>query len=142
MTIGGDRRRAGVSRRTVSYAPSGKRAFSGATRRRVQDVIEELNLRPNASARALKDGRTRTNGLVIPPAQRRLTDMQGALSRAWRKQPPRPTWTCCAAVAVRRRPRAILRAGHRRTPGRRRLSWNSASRARGSPGCRRRACRS
>jgi DNA-binding LacI/PurR family transcriptional regulator len=76
MNIGEIARRAGVSRSTVSYALSGKRAVSDATRRRIQDVIEELDFRPNASARALKEGRTRTLGLVIPPARQRLTDMQ------------------------------------------------------------------
>jgi DNA-binding LacI/PurR family transcriptional regulator len=76
MNIGEIARRAGVSRSTVSYALSGKRTVSEATRRRIQEVIEELDFRPNASARALKEGRTRTLGLVIPPAQRRLTDMQ------------------------------------------------------------------
>jgi DNA-binding LacI/PurR family transcriptional regulator len=76
MNIGEIARRAGVSRSTVSYALSGKRAVSEETRRRVQDVIEELDYRPNASARALKEGRTRTLGLVIPPASQRLTDMQ------------------------------------------------------------------
>jgi DNA-binding LacI/PurR family transcriptional regulator len=76
MNIGEIARRAGVSRSTVSYALSGKRTVSEATRRRIQEVIDELDFRPNASARALKEGRTRTLGLVIPPAQRRLTDMQ------------------------------------------------------------------
>jgi DNA-binding LacI/PurR family transcriptional regulator len=76
MNIGEIARRAGVSRSTVSYALSGKRAVSDATRRRIQEVIEELDYRPNANARALKEGRSRTLGLVIPPAQRRLTDMQ------------------------------------------------------------------
>jgi DNA-binding LacI/PurR family transcriptional regulator len=76
MNIGEVARRAGVSRSTVSYALSGKRTVSEATRRRIQEVIEELDFQPNASARALKEGRTRTIGLVIPPAQRRLTDMQ------------------------------------------------------------------
>ncbi len=76
MNIGEIARRAGVSRSTVSYALSGKRVVSGATRRRIQQVIDELDFRPNASARALKEGRTRTLGLVIPPAQRRLTDAQ------------------------------------------------------------------
>ena len=76
MNIGEIARRAGVSRSTVSYTLSGKRTVSEATRRRIQDVIDELDYRPNASARALKEGRTRTIGLVIPPAQRRLTDMQ------------------------------------------------------------------
>ncbi|MGI5237940.1 LacI family DNA-binding transcriptional regulator [Dactylosporangium sp. CA-139066] len=76
MNIGEIARRAGVSRSTVSYALTGNRPVSEATRRRIQTVIDELNYRPNASARALKEGRTRTLGLVIPPAGRRLTDMQ------------------------------------------------------------------
>jgi DNA-binding LacI/PurR family transcriptional regulator len=69
-------RRAGVSRSTVSYALSGKRPVSAATARKINDVIAELDYRPNASARALAEGRTRTLGLVIPPASRRLTDVQ------------------------------------------------------------------
>ncbi len=76
MNIGEIAKRAGVSRSTVSYALSGKRNVSEHTRARVQRVIEELNYRPNAAARALKEGRTRTIGLVIPPAARRLTYMQ------------------------------------------------------------------
>src|SRR5689334_8466324 len=76
MNIGEIARRAGVSRSTVSYALSGKRTVSEATRRRIQEVIDELDFRPNASARALREGRTHTLGLVIPPAHRRLTDMQ------------------------------------------------------------------
>lgn len=69
-------RRAGVSRSTVSYALSGKRPVSAATARKINEVIAELDYRPNASARALAEGRTRTLGLVIPPASRRLTDVQ------------------------------------------------------------------
>jgi DNA-binding LacI/PurR family transcriptional regulator len=76
MNIGEIARRSGVSRSTVSYALSGKRAVSEATRRRIQQVIDELDYRPNAAARALKEGRTRTLGLVIPPAGGRLTFMQ------------------------------------------------------------------
>ncbi|TDB76246.1 LacI family DNA-binding transcriptional regulator [Micromonospora sp. KC723] len=76
MNIGEIARRAGVSRSTVSYALSGKRVVSEETRRRIQAVIDELDYRPNAAARALKEGRTRTLGLVIPPASLRLTDMQ------------------------------------------------------------------
>ena len=76
MSIGEIARRAGVSPSTVSYALSGKRAVSEGTRRRIQAVIDELDYRPNAAARALKEGRTRTLGLVIPPASLRLTDMQ------------------------------------------------------------------
>jgi DNA-binding LacI/PurR family transcriptional regulator len=76
VNIGEIAKRAGVSRSTVSYALSGKRSVSEQTRARVQRVIEEVNYRPNAAARALKEGRTRTIGLVIPPAAHRLTYMQ------------------------------------------------------------------
>jgi DNA-binding LacI/PurR family transcriptional regulator len=53
LNIGEIARRAGVSRSTVSYALSGKRNVSQQTLARVQQVIEELNYRPNAAARAL-----------------------------------------------------------------------------------------
>ncbi|ETK36761.1 LacI family DNA-binding transcriptional regulator [Microbispora sp. ATCC PTA-5024] len=76
MNIGEIARRSGVARSTVSYALSGKRPVSEETRRRIQAVIDELGYRPNAVAKALKEGRTHTIGLVIPPASRRLTDMQ------------------------------------------------------------------
>lgn len=76
MNIGEIARRSGVARSTVSYALSGKRPVSEETRRRIQQVIDELDYRPNASARALKEGRTRTLGLVIPPAGARLTAVQ------------------------------------------------------------------
>ena len=76
MNIGEIARRSGVSRSTVSYALSGKRPVSEETRRRIQAVIDELGYRPNATAKALKEGRTRTIALVIPPASRRLTDVQ------------------------------------------------------------------
>ncbi|MEV0819907.1 LacI family DNA-binding transcriptional regulator [Nonomuraea rubra] len=76
VNIGEIAQRAGVSRSTVSYALTGKRPVSPETKQRIQAVIDELGYRPNAAARALKEGRTRTIGLVIPPASRRLTDMQ------------------------------------------------------------------
>src|SRR4051812_32455484 len=76
MNIGEIARRAGVSRSTVSYALSGKRPVTEETRQRIQAVIDESGYRPNAAAQALKEGRTRTLGLVIPPASQRLTDMQ------------------------------------------------------------------
>lgn len=69
MNIGEIAQRAGVSRSTVSYALSGKRPVSEDTRRKIQRVIDELGYRPNASARALANGRTNTIGLVFPPLQ-------------------------------------------------------------------------
>jgi DNA-binding LacI/PurR family transcriptional regulator len=76
VNIGEIARLAGVSRSTVSYALSGKRPVSAATARRINAVIAELGYRPNATARALAEGRTRTLGLVIPPASHRLTAVQ------------------------------------------------------------------
>jgi DNA-binding LacI/PurR family transcriptional regulator len=72
VDIGEVARRAGVSRSTVSYALSGKRAVSAATRERVNAVIAEVGYRPSATARALKSGRTDTLALVIPGSGPRL----------------------------------------------------------------------
>ena len=86
MNIGEIARRAGVSRSTVSYALTGKRPVSAATKARIQAVVDELGYTPNAAARALADGTSRTLGLVFPPASRHYTDMQldfiGALVEA------------------------------------------------------------
>jgi len=76
MNIAEVARRAGVSRSTVSYVLSGNRPVSAETRARVQQVIDELEYRPNATARALAHGRTRSLGLVFPPASSHYTDMQ------------------------------------------------------------------
>ena len=66
MNIGEIARRAGVSRSTVSYALSGKRPVSEDTRRRIQQVVDELGYQPSASARALANGRTSTIGKGAP----------------------------------------------------------------------------
>ncbi|MEV5754446.1 LacI family DNA-binding transcriptional regulator [Actinoallomurus sp. NPDC052308] len=76
MNIGEVARRAKVSRSTVSYALSGKRPVAESTRRRIQQVIDEMGYRPNAFARALARGETKTLGLVFPPAGSHYTDMQ------------------------------------------------------------------
>jgi DNA-binding LacI/PurR family transcriptional regulator len=69
-------RRAGVARSTVSYALSGKRPISPEKRERILRLVEELGYRPNVSARALAEGRSRMVGLVIPPPSHRLLDSQ------------------------------------------------------------------
>ena len=76
MNIGEVAHLAGVSRSTVSYVLSGKRQVTEATRQRVMRVIDEVGYRPNAVARALAHGATRTLGLVIPPLQHRLNSEQ------------------------------------------------------------------
>ena len=62
--------RAGVSRATVSYVvngvSNGKVPISEETRQRVLDAIDELGYVPDARARALRSGDTKTLGLIIP----------------------------------------------------------------------------
>jgi DNA-binding LacI/PurR family transcriptional regulator len=65
-TIDDVARRAGVSASTVSYVLSGKRTISAETRRRVLRSIDELDYRPNASARALASRRVNALALVAP----------------------------------------------------------------------------
>ncbi|WP_091547234.1 LacI family DNA-binding transcriptional regulator [Modestobacter sp. DSM 44400] len=56
--------RAGVSHQTVSRVVNKHPHVATATRERVQRAIEELGYRPNAAARALVTGSTRTIGFV------------------------------------------------------------------------------
>lgn len=58
-------RRAGVSRSTVSYALSGKRTISRATRERIELAIAELGFTPHAGARALATSQTMVIGLFV-----------------------------------------------------------------------------
>lgn len=58
--------RAGVSRQTVSRVINDKGEVSEATRARVLAAIRELGYRPNAVARSMVAGRTRTLGCVSP----------------------------------------------------------------------------
>ena len=64
-TIGDVAKAAGVSRSTVSYALSGKRAISGETRERIEGAIRELGFTPNAGARALATSQTKVIGLLV-----------------------------------------------------------------------------
>ncbi|WP_454791497.1 LacI family DNA-binding transcriptional regulator [Mycolicibacterium lutetiense] len=59
-------RLAGVSPTTVSHALSGRRAVSEETRRRVQEVMDELGYSPRRSAQNLATGGTRLLGLIVP----------------------------------------------------------------------------
>ncbi|MGQ9684510.1 MAG: LacI family DNA-binding transcriptional regulator, partial [Anaerolineae bacterium] len=65
-------RLAGVSRATVSNVISdrsgGAVPISEETRQRVLAAVAELGYRPDARARSLRSGRSRTVGLVIPDA--------------------------------------------------------------------------
>lgn len=59
--------RAGVSPSVVSYVLNpGTRPVAPVTRDRVMQAIKELGYRPNAIARALREGPTRSIGLLLP----------------------------------------------------------------------------
>ncbi|MDY0914553.1 LacI family DNA-binding transcriptional regulator [Rathayibacter festucae] len=59
-------RQAGVSEKTVSNALNGHPSMRQETRRRVLETAERLGYIRNDSARALRSGRSRTIGLVLP----------------------------------------------------------------------------
>ena len=66
MTIYDVAREAGVSMATVSRVVNGNPNVKPATRKKVSDVIERLNYRPNAVARGLASKKTTTIGVIIP----------------------------------------------------------------------------
>lgn len=57
---------AGVSPSTVSRALSGKVPVDKETKRKVVEAVKALDYRPNVIAKALKEGRSNTIGLVLP----------------------------------------------------------------------------
>lgn len=57
---------AGVSYATVSHVVNHTRYVSDDTRQRVLAAMDELNYKPNAIARSLRQGKTNTVGLVLP----------------------------------------------------------------------------
>lgn len=58
--------RAGVSVKTVSNVVNGFQFVSDATRSKVQAALDELDYRPNLSARLLRGGRTGIVALAVP----------------------------------------------------------------------------
>jgi DNA-binding LacI/PurR family transcriptional regulator len=62
-------RLAHVSVSTVSYALSGTRPVSEATKNRVEAAMAELGFRPNAFARGLASRRSRTLALIFPATE-------------------------------------------------------------------------
>lgn len=66
MTINDVARAAGISKSTVSQYLNGRYEFmSLETRQRIKKIIEEMNYRPNALARSLKQKRTHTIAAVV-----------------------------------------------------------------------------
>ena len=56
----------GVSVATVSNVLNNTGSVGDAVKKQVLDAIEKLNYRPNKTAQAMKTGRTKTLGLVLP----------------------------------------------------------------------------
>ncbi|MGW0520578.1 LacI family DNA-binding transcriptional regulator [Crossiella sp. NPDC003009] len=65
VTIRDIARAAGVSESAVSFALNNRPGVSEQTRRRIMQVAEELDWRPNSAARALSAAKTDTVGLVF-----------------------------------------------------------------------------
>ena len=62
-------RRAGVTTATVSYALSGKRPISEATKQRVMEAIAELDYVPDLNARGLSMRDSKLIGVVVPQTE-------------------------------------------------------------------------
>jgi LacI family transcriptional regulator len=57
---------AGVSPTTVSFVLNGQGSISDEVRERVRVAATQLRFRPNSQARAMRTGKSRTIGLIIP----------------------------------------------------------------------------
>ena len=66
ITIYDVAREAGVSMATVSRVVNGNPNVKPSTRKKVSEVIERLDYRPNAVARGLASKKTTTVGVIIP----------------------------------------------------------------------------
>ena len=76
-TIADVAKKAGVSRSTVSYALSNKRPISEETRQRIQNAIDELGFRPNATAKRLASReKSRNIGFVLPLVADEMTGLE------------------------------------------------------------------
>lgn len=58
--------RAGVSSATVSHVLNNTRYVSDVVKERVQRAMDEMGYRPNVLARSLRQGKTKTLGLILP----------------------------------------------------------------------------
>lgn len=75
-------RRIGVSKMAVSYALRGSDKVSDRTRRKVMAVAEELEYRPNASARAIRTGRFESVAFLADPSDGNSPFSAGLLAGA------------------------------------------------------------
>jgi LacI family transcriptional regulator len=66
VTIKDVARKAGVSTSTVSRTLSGRIPVDPHTREKVLAAVRELNYQPNELAKGLKEGKTKSMGLIMP----------------------------------------------------------------------------
>lgn len=62
----------GVTPSTVSRALSDHPRISKSTKKKVREIVERLNYRPNNIAAALRKGRSGTIGVIVPTSDRRF----------------------------------------------------------------------
>jgi DNA-binding LacI/PurR family transcriptional regulator len=74
LTIRDIARIANVSRSTVSLALNDSPRINPETKRRVLQIVEEMDYHPNAMARALVGGRTRVLSLLVPQIDHVFSD--------------------------------------------------------------------
>ena len=65
---------AGVSESTVSYALTGSRPISEATKKRIFEAMEQLDYKPNAMAQALRSGNSKMLAMVFGDQERGISD--------------------------------------------------------------------
>ena len=87
VTLADVAQRAGVSSTMVSYVlRSGEKGKSAPeTRRKILNAVKELGYRVDYAARALRYGRNRTVGLVLPALRGYLYELMCALDLSFRK---------------------------------------------------------
>ena len=68
LTIEDIAQRSGVSRSTVSRVINSDMNVKEETRRKVLEIIQDINFQPNLAAKGLATGRTNVIGIVIPAA--------------------------------------------------------------------------
>jgi DNA-binding LacI/PurR family transcriptional regulator len=67
-------RQTGVSAMTVSRVVSGKGIVAEPTRKLIQEVIDQLDYKPNLVARIFSSQRTMTIGVIVPKVQQVFLD--------------------------------------------------------------------
>ena len=68
ITIRDVAKKAGVAPSTVSRVVANSPSISEKTKKKVRQVMDELNYYPNVNAQGLASSRSKTFGLILPPA--------------------------------------------------------------------------